>query len=181
MRDPALRSRHAPAPRHSRPRFVVVPANLPDEREGQEVFNGWGSGAALLSGLTAVGELVVVQQQLGHGIGYVLPYLVATVLQFGLARWLWVSEGTRAPLAGVVLLSVLIGSFVVATADGLAVGPHGRPEQADLVRTAVTIGQLCTLVLLLATMRGRRRRWAFNTILLGGVALWTLRLTGVLG
>jgi hypothetical protein len=30
-------------------------------------------------------------------------------------------------------------------------------------------------------MRGRRRRWAFNTILLAGVALWMLRLTGVLG
>jgi hypothetical protein len=147
----------------------------------KEAVFSWTSGAAFLSGLTGVGELVVVQQQLGHGIEYVLPYLVAAVLQLSLARWLWKSQGSAAPLAGVILMGVLVGTFVVATTDGLAVGPHGVPEQADLVRTLVTIGQLGTLILLLATMRGRRRRWAFNTILLAGVALWTLRLTGVFG
>jgi hypothetical protein len=148
---------------------------------GEDAVYGWTSGAAFLCGITAVGELVVVQQQLGHGIEYVLPYLVAAVLQLGLARWLWKSEGPVAPLAGVILMGVLIGTFVVVTAKGVAVGPDGVPEQADLVRTLVTIGQLGTLILLVTTMRGRRRRWAFNTILLAGVALWILRLTGLLG
>jgi peptidoglycan/LPS O-acetylase OafA/YrhL len=98
-----------------------------------------------------------------------------------LARWLWTSEGPVAPMAGVILMAVLVGTFVIATASGVPVGPHSEPEKADLVRILVTIGQLGTLLLLLATMRGRRRRWAFNTILLAGVALWILRLTGALG
>jgi hypothetical protein len=165
---------------------VVVPRRSPSYDEdpvppGEEAVFGWGSGAAFLCGLTGVGELVVVQQQLDHGFGYVLPYLIAAVLQLGMARWLWTSEGPVAPMAGVILMAVLVGTFVVATASGVQVGPHGEPEKADLVRILVTIGQLGTLLLLLATMRGRRRRWAFNTILLAGVALWILRLTGALG
>jgi hypothetical protein len=169
MHDPVVAPRPKPSYDHD-----PVPA-------GEDAVFGWGSSAAFLCGLAGLGELIVVQQQLGHGVAYVLPYLVAAVLQLALARWLWRSEGPVAPMAGLILMGILLGTFVVATANGVAAGPHGEPEQADLVRILVTIGQLGTMLLLLATMRGRRRRWAFNTILLAGVALWMLRLTGVLG
>jgi hypothetical protein len=169
MSDPVVERRHSPS-------YGQEPVPV-----AADAAFSWTSAAALVCGLTGAGELVVVQQQLGHGIEYVLPYLMAAVLQLALARRLWKSEGSAAPLAGVILMGILVGAFVVATADGVRVGPHGVPEQADLVRTLVTIGQLGTLILLLVPMRGRRRRWAFNTILLAGVALWILRLTGVLG
>jgi hypothetical protein len=117
--------------------------------------------AAVLCAAAGIGHLVVVQQQLDHGIAYVLPFVGAAVLQLVLAR---------------VILCAMVALYVVVVAAGLTIGPHQQPEQSDWLRTAIAVAQLGAVAFLLRGLEGVLRRRAFNAVLVLGVVLWAVNL-----
>jgi hypothetical protein len=132
--------------------------------------------AALLCAAAGLGHLVVVQQQLDHGIGYVLPFLGAAVLQLALARVIFGAVHPARLLAAAAILCALVSLYVVVVAAGARLGPHQQPEQSDLLRTAVAVAQLGAVALLLRGVNGVLRRWAFNAVLVLGIVLWGVNL-----
>ncbi|MFJ9587203.1 hypothetical protein [Streptomyces acidicola] len=137
--------------------------------------------AAMLCVAGAVGDLVAFEQMLVHGPVVALPFLAAAGALLVVARWLWTSGQAAATLSAVVVLGVLTGLYTVAVGTGLTTGQGNEPLRADPVRTVVLVAQLAALSLLLRTLSGPARSWAVNGLLVIGVALWTLRLTGLLG
>jgi MYXO-CTERM domain-containing protein len=128
-----------------------------------------------------LGHLVVVQQQLVHGIGAALPFLVAAAAQLALARLVWAAGRPAVLLLTVGALYAIISLYVVGVMAGFTLGPHGEAVRADPVRTVVVVAQLGAVALLLLGLGGAHRRRAFNGVLVGGAALWALRLSGLLG
>jgi hypothetical protein len=137
--------------------------------------------ASMLCVAGAGGHLVAFQQILVHGLAVALPFLLSATAQLVVARQLWTSRRAAPVLSAVLVLGLLIGLYVVAVRVGVTVGPHDQPFQADSVRTGVLIAQLAALALLLRDLNGRARSWAVNSLLVLGLTLWTLRLTGLLG
>jgi hypothetical protein len=55
---------------------------------------------------------------------------------------------------------------------------RGHAELPRLADMATTLGELVTVILLLAFLPRRATRWMTTLLLLVGAALWWLRLTG---
>jgi hypothetical protein len=139
------------------------------------------TAAAMLCVAGGLGDLVVVQQQLVHGIGAALPFLVAAAVQLALARLVWAAGRPAVLLLTAGTLYAIIGLYVVGVMAGVTLGPHGEAVRADSVRTVVVVAQLGAVAFLLRGLEGPHRRRAFNGVLVGGAALWALRLSGLLG
>jgi hypothetical protein len=82
-------------------------------------------------------------------------------------------------LAGIAGNVATVGMYVTSRTVGPPLGPHAhvaeRVGTIDLSTTAVEI----VLVALLVTMRGGcARRLVLDGLVVGGVVLWALRLTG---
>ncbi len=84
-------------------------------------------------------------------------------------------------LAGIWANAAIAVLYVVTRTRGIPLGPHdGTVEDAgvaDMAATAVEVGMIVALVALLGEAH---RRWTLNALLLLGVTLWVLRLTGTL-
>ena len=137
--------------------------------------------ASMLCVAAAGGHLVAFQQNVVHGLAVALPFLLSAIAQLVVARQLWTSRRAAAVLSAVLVLGLLIGLYVVAVSFGLTVGSHNQPFQADPIRMVVLLAQLAALALLLRDLSGRARSWAVNALLVIGLALWTFRLTDLLG
>jgi hypothetical protein len=137
--------------------------------------------AASLCGLAGAAYLVVVQQHLEHGLGYVLFFLVAAIAQLTLA-WRLFAGGHRAVVVvAAVVLAALVARYTMVLTAALPVGPHGEPVEAGWFDIAVVTAQLGALLLVLGCLDGHARRWAFNAAFAAGALLWTARLAGALG
>ena len=76
---------------------------------------------------------------------------------------------------GVVVL------YLVSRTSGVPFGPHaGRAEEAGVLDMSTTAVELAAVVFLLSLLGGRERGLAINAVLVVGVAVWALRLTGFL-
>jgi hypothetical protein len=131
--------------------------------------------AALLCAAAGIGHLVVVQQQLDHGISYVLPFAAAAAVQLVLARVVYGTVQPARLLTAAAVLCAMITLYVVVVAAGVTIGPH-QPEQSDVLRTAVAVAQLGAVALLLRLLNGALRRRAINAVLVVGVLLWVVNL-----
>jgi uncharacterized membrane protein len=132
--------------------------------------------AAVLCAAAGIGHLVVVQQQLDHGIAYVLPFVGAAVLQLVLARVVLGAVRSTRLLSAAAILCAMVALYVVVVAAGLTIGPHQQPEQSDWLRTAIAVAQLGAVAFLLRGLEGVLRRRAFNAVLVLGVVLWAVNL-----
>lgn len=139
--------------------------------------------AALLSAYAGALHLYVVPVHLRAWWGFGAFFLACGVIQvlFGVlvARW----PGTALSVAGIVGNVAVVGLYVLSRTNGVPVGPvHSshRLERAgvlDLTATAVEVGLIAVLVTLLPARAGRV---AINVLLMTGVGLWALRLSGYL-
>jgi hypothetical protein len=69
--------------------------------------------------------------------------------------------------------------YVLSRTTGPPVGPHaGHAEAAGLIDVATTAGELVAGAALLALLPRALARRVTTVLLLTGLALWTLRLTG---
>jgi hypothetical protein len=137
--------------------------------------------ATALCGSAGIGHLVAVQQHLEHGLSYVVFFLVVGIGQLALAGHLATHGGPVLTLIAAALTAALVSLYIIAVVAALPVGPHRAPEQAGWLGLTVVVAEIAAVGALFACLDGAARRWAFNGALLCGAALWSLRLTGVVG
>jgi len=115
--------------------------------------------------------------------GYGLFFLGAGLLQTGLGVLLVLRRPpvavTLAAIAGNAAIIVIYA--ISRTPYGALIGPmRGHSELPGLVDMATTMGELVTVIALLALLPRRAVGWVTSFLLCVGVGLWLLRLTGQL-
>jgi len=75
----------------------------------------------------------------------------------------------------------IIGMYVVSRTEGVPLGPHAHiPEIASTGDLTATAAELLLVGVLLSLLSRTVCRRAVNVLLVAGLALWAMRLTGVL-
>ena len=174
---------------------AVYQRGSPDAGKGDEVGTAGGAevgvgrtlpptvyAAAGLAFAAALIHLWATPEHFEEWWGYGAFFVAAATGQgiFGVA----LLRGFTRPLlllAGIWANAAIVVLYVVTRTRGIPLGPHdGTVEDAgvaDMAATAAEVGMIVALVMLLG---GAYRRWTLNALLLLGVVLWVLRLTGVL-
>lgn len=137
--------------------------------------------AAALSLVAALVHLWVVPGHLEVWWGYGAFFLAAASAQglFAVALLRW--PGLALPFAGILGNLAVVALYIVTRTSGVPFGPHAtRAEEAGVLDMTVTLVELATVVFLLSLLGGRARGMALNAVLLAGVGIWVLRLTGYL-
>ncbi len=96
---------------------------------------------------------------------------------------LFLLPSTRPAFAvlGIVGNLAVIGVYVMSRTTGVPVGWHRwTPEQPGILDVSTTLVELALVLILLAFVSARQRRWLVNLLCLCGVAAWTLRAAGML-
>jgi len=84
-------------------------------------------------------------------------------------------------VAGIAGNLAIIGMYVWSRTWGIPLGPHiGVVEHSKATDLATTAAEIVLVGVLLAMAGSGLRRAVINTLLVAGVALWVLRLTGQL-
>ena len=84
-------------------------------------------------------------------------------------------------LAGIWSNVAIVVLYVVTRTRGIPLGPHGgMVEDAGVLDMLATVAEVGMIVALVVLLGGGYRGWTLNALLLVGVVLWVLRLTGVL-
>jgi hypothetical protein len=97
--------------------------------------------------------------------------LFAALILYRQSPWLLV--------AGIVGNLAIIGMYVWSRTWGVPLGPHiGVVEHAKVIDLAITAAEIVLVGVLLAMAGSGLRRAVINTLLVAGVVLWVLRLTG---
>jgi hypothetical protein len=107
---------------------------------------------------------------LGAGLGQTALAVLLVARRVGP----WIASLGVAGNLGIIVLYV-----ISRTPYGPPVGPmRGHSELPRLTDMATTLGELVTVIALLAFLPRRAARWTTTLLLLAGAALWWLRLTG---
>ena len=133
----------------------------------------------------AAGHVVAALVHLSHGWSITAFFLVAAAAQVVVAGR--VGRGTAA--AG-LLVAVLLGTlglvllYVASRTVNLPFGGvhtvhNDRPQDPDLLGTAVVVAELVTLATAPALLPEPLRRWSTTTMMLVGVGLWAAWATGL--
>lgn len=136
---------------------------------------------AALSMAAALAHLWMMPGHFGQWWGYGAFYLSAALVQglFSVALLRW--PGQRLSFSGVWTNLGLILVYMLSRTSGLPVGPHaGVAEEAGVLDMAATVSEVGAIILLIGLLSGAYRRFAVNALLLLGLALWSLRLTGIM-
>lgn len=107
-------------------------------------------------------------------------YLGAALVQglFGVALLRW--PGQRLAFSGVWINLGIVLVYLLSRTSGLPVGPHaGVAEEAGALDMVATASEVAVIVLLVSMLSGAYRRFAVNALLVLGLALWSLRLSGI--
>jgi hypothetical protein len=82
-------------------------------------------------------------------------------------------------VAGIAGTLAVIGLYVLSRTIGMPVGPHADfAERAGTIDLATTAAEIGVVAMLLVLVGGGTRRAVLNAVLLSGLVLWALRLTG---
>ena len=112
-----------------------------------------------------------------HGTFFVVCGVAQALLA---ALVLWRPRAAWIALSGIAGNLAIVTMYVYSRTNGSPVGPHaGMPEEPGVLDLATTVGELALIVVLIAMLAERARRWAIRLAMLVGVALWTGRATGV--
>jgi hypothetical protein len=84
-------------------------------------------------------------------------------------------------LAGIAGNVAIIGMYVLSRTAGVPLGPHAHvAERAGAVDVGTTAAEVALVGVLLVVLEPAGRRRVANVLLVIGIALWALRLTGLL-
>jgi hypothetical protein len=133
----------------------------------------------------AAGHVIAALVHLSHGWSITAFFLVAAAVQVVVAGR--VGRGTAAARLVVAVLLGTLGLVLLYVASRTLNLPFGgvhtvyndRPQDPDLLGTAVVVAELVTLATAPALLPERLRRWSTTTMMLVGVALWAAWATGL--
>lgn len=173
----------------------------PTPRPGHLVVSGTCLVAALISAGVGAVHLSVAVEHLGHWWVYGAFFLAVGVFQFGFAAVLLRRPTWPVALTGIVVNVCIVLVYVVSRTVGLPIAPPegseghdagpagqsahgggiGNPEGVGALDLAATAGELVLIALLVTLLTPRLRTATCNALLVLGLGLWALRLSGVLG
>lgn len=144
-----------------------------------------GANAAVYAGtaLLMVAGLVHLWMMPGHfgdWWAYGTFYLGAALMQglFAVALLRWPAQ--RLAFLGVWINLGIVLVYMLSRTSGIPFGPHAGVAEAagalDMVATASEVG---VIVLLVSLLSGGYRKFTVNALLVLGLALWALRLSGI--
>jgi hypothetical protein len=82
-------------------------------------------------------------------------------------------------LAGIAVNISIVAMYFVSRTIGIPLGPHLHvKERVGTIDLATTAGEIVLVGALLLLLGARTRHWLVNAMLVTGLALWALRLTG---
>jgi hypothetical protein len=137
--------------------------------------------AAALSLTAAMPHLWVAPEHLMLWWAYGVFFLATALAQGIYAVVLLRRQDTPLLLAGIWGNLSIVVLYVITRTSGIPFGPHeGNVEEAELLDLAATTAELGVILALVMLLGGVSRRRTVNALLLLGVALWALRLTGIL-
>ena len=133
----------------------------------------------------ATGHVAAALVHLSHGWSITAFFLVAAAVQVAAAGR--IGRGTAAAGLVVAVLLGTLGLVLLYVASRTLNLPFGgvhtvhndRPEDPDLLGTAVVLAELVTLATAPALLPEPLRRWSTTTMMLVGVGLWTTWATGL--
>jgi hypothetical protein len=123
-------------------------------------------------------------------LAYVAPHLRqwwaygAFFIAAGAGQALFAPLILRRPRPWLVLTGIagnvaIVGMYVMSRTAGAPLGPHAHvAERAGTVDLTTTAAEIVLVAVLVTLLGGRTRRLVLDALLLGGVLLWALRLTG---
>lgn len=137
--------------------------------------------AAVLSMVAAWVHFAYMTSHWEDWWAYGVFFLVMGVGQGLFAPLVLRSQSPWLLVAGIAGNLAIIGMYVWSRTWGIPLGPHiGVVERAKVIDLAITATEIVLVGVLLAMARSGLRRAVINTLLVAGVALWVLRLTGQL-
>lgn len=133
----------------------------------------------------AAGHVVAALVHLSHGWSITVFFLVAAAVQVVAAGR--VGRGTAAAGLVVAVLLGTLGLVLLYVASRTVNLPFGgvhtvhndRPQDPDLLGTAVVLAELATLATAPALLPEALRRWSTTTMMLVGVGLWAAWAAGL--
>ena len=133
----------------------------------------------------AAGHVVAALVHLSHGWSITAFFLVAAAVQVVAAGR--IGRGTAAAGLVVAVLLGTLGLVLLYVASRTLNLPFGgvhtvhndRPQDPDLLGTAVVVAELVTLATAPALLPEPLRRWSTTTMMLVGVGLWAAWATGL--
>ena len=133
----------------------------------------------------ATGHVAAALVHLSHGWSITAFFLVAAAVQVAAAGR--IGRGTAAAGLVVAVLLGTLGLVLLYVASRTVNLPFGgvhtvhndRPQDPDLLGTAVVVAELVTLATAPALLPEPLRRWSTTTMMLVGVGLWTTWATGL--
>lgn len=156
----------------------------------RDAATGTAQWVALASVLAGAVHLAVTPEHLEEWWVFGTFFLVLGCFQLAFAAVVLRRPTRRVALAGILVNLAVVLVYVASRTTGLPIEP---PEDitshawshvaegagpADLAATAAELAVVCLLVTLLSP---RLRRMVVNLLLITGVGLWVLRLSGSLG
>lgn len=137
--------------------------------------------AAALSFGAALIHLWVVPEHAfawwAYGAFFITVALAQGLLGVALLRW----PGRWVSLAGIAGNLSVVAMYVLSRTSGIPLGPHaGRPEEVGALDLTATVSEVVVIVLLVGMLDGPYRRVVVNALLMLGLAVWSLRLAGVI-
>jgi hypothetical protein len=147
------------------------------------------AGLSIACGLI---HFAVAQGHLDHSWVFAGMLLLAGAGQTAFGFALLARPSQPLIVAGIAMTAAIIGAYVVTRTWGVpfeeivAITPTdsiaitGDPEPVGPLDMETPVSELVLVAALATQLRGAWRRWALNGLLIAGIALWVLRLTGVL-
>lgn len=112
-----------------------------------------------------------------YGAFFITVALAQGLLGVALLRW----PGRWVSLAGIAGNLAVVAMYVLSRTSGIPLGPHaGRPEEVGVLDLTATVSEVVVIVLLVGMLDGPYRRAVVNALLVLGLAVWSLRLAGVI-
>jgi hypothetical protein len=106
-------------------------------------------------------------------------FLVVGVAQALFALLILARPRPWVAVAGIAGTLAVIGMYVASRTIGMPVGPHADfAERAGTVDLATTAAEVGVVAMLLVLVGGGTRRAVLNAVLVAGLLLWGLRLSG---
>jgi hypothetical protein len=133
----------------------------------------------------AAGHVIAALVHLSHGWNITAFFLVAAVLQVVVAGRIGRATDAARLVAAVLLGTLgLVLLYVASRTVNLPFGGvhtvhNDRPQDPDLLGTAVVLAELVTLATAPALLPEPLRRWSTTTMMLVGVGLWAAWATGL--
>ncbi|HET7479642.1 MAG TPA: hypothetical protein VFJ72_09030 [Rubrobacteraceae bacterium] len=167
---------------------ITAPPDAKIERSGKigpaETVMSLDVGVYIAAGLSLVAALVhlwVMPEHLAEWWGYGAFFLAAALVQgfFAVAILRWPDQ--RLAFAGVWTNLSIVLVYLLSRTSGLPVGPHaGVAEEAGVLDMTATASEVGVIILLVALLGGAYRKFTVNALLLLGLAIWSLRLAGII-